>query len=505
MKHLAILGTASDVGKSVVATALCRIFSNAGIDVVPFKAQNMSNNSGVTASGLEMGWAQIVQAQACRVLPEADMNPVLLKPDSDTGAQVVLQGKVCADRKARDYFSDTSRWSAAAFESLERLMEKHDLVVIEGAGSCAEMNLYDRDFVNFRTARKADAAVILVADIDRGGVFAQVAGTLALLPSEDRAMVRGIVVNRFRGDISLFEDGVSLLEGLTGLPVLGVIPYFRGFTIDAEDAVPLSSAVDPSRGPAKGKIGIAALYFPHISNFTDLAPLQEEPAVDLHYLHYPKPLDGYKALILPGSKNVRWDLEWLFSTGWKEPLLDFRRRGGIIMGICGGFQMLGSSVDDPCGVEGNPGTSAGLGLLPVTTVLEREKMLCNAAGVICGTDIRVNGYEIHMGRTSVPSNLSPLIRVLDRNPTAEADDDGAWSEDGTVFGTYFHGFFDHPSAKSWFLSMLDSNYRAQDAGKAARDVYELLADHFSRHLDLDSVFRLVGYSPVSCPGSDEAL
>ena len=246
-RSLAVFGTASDVGKSIVATALCRIFSNAGIDVAPYKAQNMSNNSGVTSDGLEIGRAQIAQAEAARVTPNADMNPVLLKPNSDTGAQVVLQGKACGTETAKGYFKDTTLWAEAARESLDRLMQRHELVVIEGAGSCAEMNLYDRDFVNMRTAKAADAAVILVADIDRGGVFAQVVGTLAVLPAEDRALVKGIIINRFRGDIDLFRDGVTMLESMTGVPVLGVIPYFRGFVIDAEDAVPLSAKVDPCR------------------------------------------------------------------------------------------------------------------------------------------------------------------------------------------------------------------------------------------------------------------
>ena len=381
-RALAIFGTASDVGKSIVATALCRIFSNAGIDVAPYKAQNMSNNSGVTPDGFEIGRAQIAQAEAARVVPTPDMNPVLLKPNSDTGAQVVLQGKVCSTETAKGYFRDTSLWAEAARESLERLMEHHELVVIEGAGSCAEMNLYDRDFVNFRTARLSRAPVILVADIDRGGVFGQVVGTLAVLPPEDRALVKGVIINRFRGDIDLFRDGVEMLESMTGIPVLGVIPYFRGFTIDAEDAVPLSSKVDPAGGPEEGKIGIAAIYFPHISNFTDLSPLEHDPAVALHYLHYPRSLKGYKALILPGSKNVRGDLDWLYSLGWEAEIQAFRADGGIIIGICGGYQMLGNSIADPHGIEGLAGTTRALGLLDVETVLEKDKYLSNAGGVL---------------------------------------------------------------------------------------------------------------------------
>ena len=493
MNNIAVLGTASDVGKSIVATALCRIFSNAGIDVAPFKAQNMSNNSGVTPEGGEMGRAQIVQAHAARVAPHADMNPVLLKPNTDTGAQVVLQGKVCSDRTARDYFGDTSVWAAAAFDSLDRLMARHGMIVIEGAGSCAEMNLYDRDFVNFRTARRAGASVILVADIDRGGVFAQVAGTLAVIPPQDRELVKGIVVNRFRGDRSLFDDGVKMLEEMTGVPVLGVIPFFRGFSIDAEDAVPLSSVVDPKHAPTQEKTGVAALYFPHISNFTDLAPLEADPSVELHWLHHPRPLDGYRALVLPGSKNVRGDLEWLFAMGWRKHIEAFRQGGGTIIGLCGGYQMLGLSIDDPYGVEGAPGRSRALGMLPVETVLEREKVLCNCRGRIAGTEIEACGYEIHMGRSRVAEEpLDHLVEVTGRNGGAAEGIDGAWSSDGRVMGTYLHGFFDRPEVRKWFLSRIDNRYCPSASCGGADDPFERLAAHFAENLDLGSLFRIAG-------------
>ena len=493
-RALAIFGTASDVGKSIVATALCRIFSNAGIDVAPYKAQNMSNNSGVTPDGFEIGRAQIAQAEAARVVPTPDMNPVLLKPNSDTGAQVVLQGKVCTTETAKGYFRDTSLWAEAARESLERLMEHHELVVIEGAGSCAEMNLYDRDFVNFRTARLSRAPVILVADIDRGGVFGQVVGTLAVLPPEDRALVKGVIINRFRGDIDLFRDGVEMLESMTGIPVLGVIPYFRGFTIDAEDAVPLSSKVDPAGGPEEGKIGIAAIYFPHISNFTDLSPLEHDPAVALHYLHYPRSLKGYKALILPGSKNVRGDLDWLYSLGWEAEIQAFRADGGIIIGICGGYQMLGNSIADPHGIEGLAGTTRALGLLDVETVLEKDKYLSNAGGVIFGTTFEVSGYEIHHGRSVVSDTCHPFIKMLARNNCPVDDLDGTVSSDGRVMGTYFHGLFDEPAIKHWFLSLMELSYRPQKHEKGRQESYELLADHFSSHLDLKKIFTIIDHS-----------
>jgi adenosylcobyric acid synthase len=495
-RALAILGTGSDVGKSIVATALCRIFSNAGIDVAPYKAQNMSNNSGVTPEGYEIGRAQIVQAEAARVVPTADMNPVLLKPNSDTGAQVVLQGKVCTTETAQGYFRDTTPWAAAAKESLDRLMQKHELVVIEGAGSCAEMNLYERDFVNFRTAKAAGAAVILVADIDRGGVFAQVVGTLAIIPPEDKALVKGVIINRFRGDIDLFKDGVTMLESMTGVPVLGVIPYFRGFSIDAEDAVPLSTKVDPPGEPDAGKIGVATIYFPHISNFTDLSPLEHDSSVDLHYLHYPRSLKGYKALILPGSKNVRGDLDWLFSLGWEQEIRAFKDQGGIIMGICGGYQMLGSTIADPHGVEGPIGISTALGLLKVDTVLEKEKCLSNVRGVIAGENCEACGYEIHQGQSVVSVECVPFIQVSARNNSPEDGADGAVSEDRKVIGTYFHGIFDEPAVKQWFLSLVQPSYRSDMHEKGVQENYQLLAAHFSAHLDLDKLFKIVDQPPL---------
>lgn len=491
-KAIAVFGTASDVGKSVIATALCRIFRDAGIDVAPYKAQNMSNNSGVTPDGFEIGRAQIAQAEAARVVPTADMNPVLLKPNSDTGAQVVLQGKVCSTETAKGYFRDTSLWAAAARQSLLRLMQRYELLVIEGAGSCAEMNLYDRDFVNFRTARDAGASVVLVADIDRGGVFAQVVGTLAVIPPEDRAMVKGVIVNRFRGDIELFRDGVRMLEEMTGVPVLGVVPCFRGFSIDAEDAVPLASRVDPPGSLQQGKTGVAAVYFPHISNFTDLSPLEEDTAVELHYLHYPRSLDGYSMLVLPGSKNVRGDLAWLRSLGWEERIREFRERGGLIVGVCGGYQMLGRSIADPSGVEGEPGVSAGLGVLDCETVLETEKCLCNASGILDDAGgLNARGYEIHMGRTTLFQGSKPFMRVVSRNGQSVSDSDGAVSTDGKAIGTYFHGIFDEPQVRHRFLSLADPGYRPARHEHGIEESYDRLASHVAGHLDLEKLYAVI--------------
>ncbi len=491
MRNLAVFGTASDVGKSIVAAALCRIFSNAGIDVAPFKAQNMSNNSGVTPDGLEIGRAQIVQAEAARVVPTADMNPVLLKPNTDTGSQVVLQGEVAANRSAKEYFGNTSVWAKRAFESLERLINCHEMLVIEGAGSCAEMNLYDRDFVNFRTAKEADAQVVLVADIDRGGVFAQVAGTLSVIPPEDRAMVKGIVVNRFRGDATLFEDGVRIIEKLVGVPVLGVIPYFRGIAIDAEDAVPLQAVVDPVAPPDHSKISIAVIYFPHISNFTDFAVLESDDAVEVHYLHHPKDLKKYNAVILPGSKNVRGDLDWMFAKRWDEKLKEFRRNKGTILGICGGYQMLGEVIDDPYGLEGAAGRSSALGLLPVETVLRQKKQLFNSKGCLLNEAVKVDGYEIHMGESRLVGKAKPLLQVSSRNNVPAAGKDGAVSTDGKVMGTYFHGIFDGKGFREWYLRLLDPRFTGNITVRDKDHEYDRLADHFEEHLDMEMLYRIV--------------
>ena len=492
MRNLAVFGTASDVGKSIVATALCRICRNAGIDVAPFKAQNMSNNSGVTPDGYEIGRAQIVQAEAARVVPTADMNPVLLKPNTDTGAQVVLQGKVAANRSAREYFGNTATWAEKAFESLQKLERQYEMLVIEGAGSCAELNLHDRDFVNFRTAKEADARVILVADIDRGGVFAQVVGTLSILLPEERARVKGVIINRFRGDATLFDQGIRIIEELAGVPVLGVVPYFRGISIDVEDAVPLQAVVDPPGRPDPDKISIAVLYFPHISNFTDFGVFDPMEHIEVHYLHHPKNLDGYQAVVLPGSKNVRGDLAWLHDRGWGRFLQRFRENEGMIVGICGGYQMLGRVISDPLGLEGPAGKSGALGFLPVETVLQQNKHLYNAKGYLLDDrDVSVNGYEIHMGETMCVGETKPLLEVVSRNNKPESGYDGAVSHDGKVLGTYFHGVFDGKDFREWFLKQLDPEYVPIGSSIDKDREYDRLAEHFEDNLDMDAVYGIV--------------
>ena len=487
---LAVLGTGSDVGKSVVATALCRIFADRGLRVAPFKAQNMSNNSGVTPEGLEMGRAQIVQAEAARVAPHCDMNPVLLKPVSDQGSQVVLNGRAWLEASGRAYYARKDHLFAESCAALERLRRTCDLVVMEGAGSCAEVNLMAGDIVNLRMAAHADAPVLLVADIDRGGVFAQIVGTLACVPEEQRERIRGFVINRFRGDLGLFTSGVEWIEAQTGRPVFGVLPWYRHFRIEAEDAVVIEQtrAFTPS---TTGEAAIAVIRLPHISNFTDFEPLTGLPGVRLVYLHESQDLRGFRAVILPGTKSTRSDLDWLAASGWRTRLLDYAAVGGHLLGICGGFQMLGERVEDPSGVEGRSGTTEGLGLLPVTTVLQAPKTTTLTGFSWDGVPGR--GYEIHMGRTDAPQGLG-LVAVHSRNGADCADTDGCVGAHGRVLGTYLHGLFDEPAITRRWLAGLGLGAVAVDRlhGPAARDrAYDQLAEHARTHLDLEAITALL--------------
>ena len=490
-KCISVLGTGSDVGKSIVATALCRIFQEEGFSVAPFKAQNMSNNSAVTRTGGEMGRAQAVQAQACRVEPHVDMNPVLLKPNSDTGSQVVVQGKVMGDKEAGAYFQSTDYLFEYAKESLERLRRQYSLIVMEGAGSCGEVNLAGRDFVNFKMAQYAGAPVILVADIDRGGVFAQVIGTLAVIAEEDRNRVQGVIVNRFRGDRKLFDDGIQYLEERTGIPVLGLIPHYNNIQIDSEDGLRLDAIVDSCVAVDPQKINIAVIRLPHISNFTDFSPLEQDPGINLHYLQQSRSLEGYQLVLLPGSKNVRGDMAWLNRSGWRDILLQYAKKGGEIGGICGGFQMLGRLIADPTGVEGPPGEIAGLGLLEAETTLEPVKILSQSSGKWLANGERVEGYEIHMGTTILSKRLRPAIRLENASRT-----DGAVDARRKVWGTYLHGLFDREGFRTTLLKTIDENYRPPVGGepssliaKFREEQYRKLAAHFRAHLDMRRVIE----------------
>lgn len=472
---LMVQGTTSDAGKSTVVAALCRLLVRRGVKVVPFKPQNMALNSAVTSDGGEIGRAQALQAQAARIAPHTDMNPVLLKPSSDTGAQVIVHGKVRADMNARDYHRYKTSAMAAVLESYERLRTQYDAVLVEGAGSPAEINLRARDIANMGFAEAVDCPVILVADIDRGGVFAHLTGTLDCLSESERKRIIGFVINRFRGDISLLQPGLDWLEQRTGKPVLAVLPYLHGLHLDAEDAVASSQS-------AKGQFRVVVPVLPRISNHTDFDALRAHPDVDLRFVGAGQPIPPADLIILPGSKNTRNDLAWLQQQGWPAAIGKHLRYGGKLIGICGGFQMLGESVDDPHGVEGNAGSMAGLGLLAMRTELTQQKHLLQVSGhcTFGGADAdgdadtdepaAVSGYEIHMGVSSGAALQRPAFQIDGRAEGARSDDD-------QILGSYLHGMFDTPQAFSALLSW------AGLGGVAAVDLDQLREQSLERVAD----------------------
>ncbi len=476
---IAVLGTGSDVGKSVIAAALCRSLVRRGLRVAPFKAQNMSNNSGVTPEGLEMGRAQIVQAEAAKKAPHVDMNPILLKPTSEIGSQVILLGRVYGNSTARDYYERKEGLFQKAAGALNRLRAAHDLVVLEGAGSCAEVNLMAQDIVNLRMAEEAEAPVLLVADIHRGGVFAQIVGTLECLEERQRAMIRGFIVNRFRGDLALFADGVRWIEQRTGRPVFGVLPWFNDIRIESEDSVVIENPrrIYPGAG---GAVAVAVIRLPHISNFTDFEPLSAVQGLEVHFIEQPQDLSGFGAVILPGSKNTRFDLDWLKTSGWEQVILKYHGQGGHVLGICGGYQMLGRWVHDPEGHEGRPGSTPGLALLPVETVLRAPKTTTLTR--FAWQDAEGSGYEIHMGQTERRGGES-LFCVQARNGRPLSDEDGCTSADRRAMGTYMHGLFDNPAITARWLDAVGVKGVQPPAIGG-------LADHFEKHVDVDAIIAL---------------
>lgn len=446
-RTLMVQGTTSDAGKTTVVAALCRLLKQRGVRVAPFKPQNMALNSAVTREGGEIGRAQALQAIAAGIEAHTDMNPVLLKPSSDIGAQVIIHGQVRADMNARDYHQYKPVAMRAVLESHARLLAQYETVIVEGAGSPAEINLRDRDIANMGFAEAVDCPVILVADIDRGGVFAHLVGTLSCLSQSERDRVLGFVINRFRGDIKLLEPGLEWLEQQTGKPVLAVLPYLHGLFLDAEDAVQAAQA-------SKGAFRIVVPSLPRMSNHTDFDALRAHPDVDLRFVRQGEAILGADLIILPGSKNTRGDLAWLEAQGWPAQIARHLRYGGKVIGVCGGFQMLGRSVGDPHGVEGAPGVSRGLGLLDIETELTREKRLTRVEGVCAFSGQhaagRVHGYEIHMGVSHGSAMTKPAFEIDGRG-------EGAVSEDGQILGTYLHGLFDHPEACSALLEWAGSH------------------------------------------------
>lgn len=494
---LMVQGTASSAGKSLLVTGLCRLFRRAGLRVAPFKAQNMALNSAVTADGGEIGRAQAVQADAAGIEPTVDMNPVLLKPEGEARCQVVVLGKPLGRVAAADYQPRTAL-RAVVHEALARLRAQVDLVIIEGAGSPAEVNLKDRDIANMDVAKAAGAKVLLVGDIDRGGVLAAFVGTLALLEPEERALVAGLVVNKFRGDPKLFEDGVAFLRQRTGVPVLGVVPFLRGLRIADEDSVSLDRR-RATRRAAPGELEIAAVRLPRVSNHDELDPLDHEPGVVLRWVERPEELRGADLVILPGSKATAADLAWLRERGLADEIVARARRGEPVLGICGGFQMLGRALRDPEGVESGERERAGLGLLPVVTTFRPHKTTARvrarlAPGTFLGEG-EARGYEIHMGEV-VREEGPPALRLLSRSGASCALDDGAVSPDGAVVGTLVHGLLEEDGPRAALLAALRA--RRGLAPSAAPPIatreeeYDRLADALRAHLDWEAVCRAAG-------------
>ncbi|MBB3048039.1 adenosylcobyric acid synthase [Litorivivens lipolytica] len=486
-KTLMVQGTTSDAGKSVMVSGLCRLLKRRGFSVAPFKPQNMALNSAVTVDGGEIGRAQAVQARASGLEAHTDMNPVLLKPNTDIGAQVIIHGKALSNMDAAVYHDYKPRAMQAVLESHQRLSAQYDYVVVEGAGSPAEINLRAGDIANMGFAEAADCPVVLVADIDRGGVFAHLVGTLALLSESEQARVKGFIINRFRGDIALLQSGLDWLEDYTGKPVLGVIPYLQDFYLEAEDAVDRSQVLDESL------LKVCVPVFSRIGNHTDFDPLRLHPLVDFQYVRPGQAIPECDLIILPGTKNTRTDLDFLRAQGWEASIQKHLSRGKKLMGICGGFQMLGSAIHDPKGIESTAGSTAALGLAEFETTMTDTKILRHTQGTLLGAAAK--GYEIHCGISTG--------KALEQHAAADVDygKDGHLSPNGQVLGTYLHGVFDKKSARDAILQWAGLTQECDfDFESLLETNLDRLADCLEEHLDIDEIMSLLAPpSPQSSP------
>ncbi|MCP8304899.1 MAG: cobyric acid synthase [archaeon] len=505
-KALMVQGTSSYCGKSLLVAAFCRIFVDAGYRVAPFKAQNMSLNSFVTENGEEVARAQALQAFAAGIEPTSDMNPILLKPKGDTTSQVILYGKPYKDMSSKDYYSNfaLNEGLKSVKDSLKRLMSRFDIVFIEGAGSPAEINIYDTDIVNMRTAELADAPVLLISDIDRGGVFASLVGTLKLLRPEHQELVKGFVINKFRGQLSVLEPGLAQLKEITGKPVLGVVPFIQDLMLPDEDSMSLEKVAQIEGG----KVIVTVVRLPRISNFTDFDPLESEPSVIVRYVRSMEELGMPDAIIIPGTKNTIQDLLWLKENGLADEIVRLAKKGVPVLGICGGYQMIGKSILDKKGIEGGtPGEFKGLGLLDVVTEFSRyDKMTERVVAQVIGDSLMLRsgrggaviGYEIHMGKTSLGKDVRPAFRVI-RRGSKEADDfDGAVDGSGSILGTYIHGIFDELPVRRCLVEFLMEKRGMKPTEEAVRDVrseweksLRQLAEIVKTSLDMDKVCEIV--------------
>ncbi len=498
-RSLMVMGTASDVGKSVVVTALCRAFARAGVRVAPFKSQNMSNNAAVCPGGGEIGRAQAVQAQACGLEPSPDMNPVLLKTQSGMDCQVVIRGRARFQMGVNDYERYRTEAWPEIVSSYSNLARDFELIVIEGGGSAAEINLRHRDIVNWEIAELADAPVLLVADIDKGGVFASIVGTIELLAPEQRRRVKGVLINKFRGDQKLLEPGLRFLEQRTGIPVLGVIPWQQSLGLPQEDA---ASLVGFATHPGGKPITIGVIHLPSISNYTDFEALEDEPDAAVHYLSDPGMAPRLDVLIIPGTKDTVADLKWLRATGWENLLARHRRAGGWVLGICGGYQMLGRRVTDADRVESDTVETIGLGLLDMETTFQGEKITDRIRAIHLPTNIAVSGYEIHSGRITAVAASRALFRLTHRDSSAVNELEGARSDDGRVIGTSIHGMFDSTGFRRNFLDEVRTSKGLTPLESAAQDdtdanrrtAFDRIADALEASVDMPRVAALAGLS-----------
>jgi adenosylcobyric acid synthase len=479
-------GTGSSVGKSLLVAGLCRALTRRGLRVRPFKPQNMSNNAAVTAEGGEIGRAQALQALACGVSPTVHMNPVLLKPQSEVGAQIVVQGRVWGQARARDYQDLKPQLLPHVLESFARLRAESDIVIVEGAGSASEVNLRRNDIANMGFARAAGVPVVLIGDIDRGGVIASLVGTQAVLDPADAALIGGFIVNRMRGDASLFAEGMAFIAARTGWAPLGLIPFFPvAHRLPAEDAADLAAERAHRRCGSDGRLRIAVPVLPGIANFDDLDPLRAEPQVDLLMLHHGAALPpDCDLVILPGSKTTIADLAALRAAGWDADVIAHRRRGGHVLGLCGGYQMLGIRISDPDGIEGPPGSVPGLGLLDVETLLKGPKQLRAVRGVTADDLTPLHGYEMHMGISKGADTARPMIRLDDGRH------DGARSPDGRVFGSYIHGFFIDDAQRSAWLTRFGGSRSDRQHMPEIESLLDALAAHVARHCDVEAMMKL---------------
>lgn len=496
-KAIMVQGTMSNAGKSLLAAGLCRIFKQDGYRVAPFKSQNMALNSFITEDGLEMGRAQVMQAEAAGIKPSVLMNPILLKPTNDVGSQVIVNGEVLGTMSARDYFKYKKTLVPDVMKAYNALAEENDIIVIEGAGSPAEINLKDEDIVNMGMAKMAKAPVLLVGDIDRGGVFAQLIGTVELLEEDEKAMVKGLIINKFRGDKTILDPGVEMLEERSRIPVVGVAPYLD---IQVEDEDSLTERFD--RKQEAGVIDIAVIRTPRISNFTDFNPFESIPGVSLRYVKHPRDLHSPDMIILPGTKNTMGDLIWMRESGMEAAVLKEASRGKLIFGVCGGYQMLGETLCDPHGVE-NGGSMKGMGLLPMETVFAEKKTRTRVQGhfeELSGvfaplSGAEVEGYEIHMGESILKENAGTVTRITD-SVSGEKKEEGAFS--GNVCGTYIHGIFDKEASAEAMIRVIGEkkgidveNMTGVDFAAFKEQQYDILAAELRKHLDMKKIYEIL--------------